>query len=113
MKKFQWQDVPGQQVEQGAQGVTIRWLLDEDAGATNFYMRHFAIAPEGYTPKHAHDWEHEVLILGGEGVVCHGGEEHPCKPGDVIFMPANEEHQFKCSGDEPMTMLCLVPADSK
>ena len=112
MKKFHYQDVPAQGVDMpGAQGVKIRWLVDKDVGAENFYMRHFEIAPGGCTPLHGHDWEHEVFVLAGTGAVHQGGEDHPLGPGDVIFMSANEEHQFKCTGPEPLTMLCLVPAD--
>ena len=110
MKKFQWQDVQAENVEEGAKDVKIRWLITKDMGAEHFLMRHFEIAPGGYTPLHQHPWEHEVFVLSGHGAVHNGGQDHPCNPGDVVFMPADEEHQFKCAGQEPLTMLCLIPA---
>ncbi len=113
MKKFAYQDIPAQDVDMaGAEGVKIRWLIDKDAGAEHFWMRQFEVAPGGCTPLHAHDFEHEVFVLSGRGVVVHGGQDHELKPGDVVFMPAGEEHQFRNTGEEPLSFLCLVPADS-
>jgi len=109
MKKFHYTDVKAEQVEEGAKGVRIRWLIDEETGAPNFCMRHFEIAPGGYTPLHTHPWEHEVFILSGEGTVRGNEGEVAFGPYDVIFMPGGEEHQFRCTGSEPVKLLCLVP----
>ena len=112
MKKLAYQDVAAEPVDMpGAHGVEIRWLIDKESGAERFWMRHFEVAPGGCTPRHAHDFEHEVFVLTGRGLIYHGGRDHELGPGDVIFMPANEEHQFRCAGDDPLTFLCLVPAD--
>ena len=110
MKLCNFTDVPATVAEPGAaEGVQVRWLIDDKSGAPNFAMRHFEIAPGGYTPKHSHDWEHEVFILTGEGVVWGNARENPLRPGDVIFLPSCEEHQFRNTGDEPLTMLCMIP----
>jgi quercetin dioxygenase-like cupin family protein len=109
VKKQHVSEVPASEVPEPAVGVTIRWLIDAETGAPNFAMRHFEIAPGGHTPRHAHGWEHEVFILGGTGVVVGDGGEEPFRPGDVIFMPGDEEHQFRNTGSEPVAMLCLVP----
>jgi quercetin dioxygenase-like cupin family protein len=38
-------------------------------------MRHFEIQPRGQTSKHSHDWEHEVFIIEGKGlVICEDSE---------------------------------------
>lgn len=101
--------VPAKEVEQGAEGVKIRWIIAEHDGAPNFAMRHFEIAPGGHTPHHAHEWEHEVFILTGRGIVASPDGDHPLSPGTVVFVPPNEEHHFANDGDEPLTLLCLVP----
>ncbi|MFP3903820.1 MAG: cupin, partial [Armatimonadota bacterium] len=45
----------------GAEDVSIQWLVSEDnGGAPNFAMRRFVVEPGGSTPYHTHDWEHEV-----------------------------------------------------
>jgi quercetin dioxygenase-like cupin family protein len=31
------------------------------------------------------------------------------KPGDVVFVPPNEKHQFRNSGSKTVKFLCLVP----
>lgn len=95
--------------EEGAVGVRVRWLIDEKGGAPNFAMRHFEIAPGGQTPFHSHDWEHEVFGLSGEGVVVGEGGEKPLRAGDSVYMPPNEQHNFRNTGDEPLTMICMVP----
>ena len=109
MKKQHFSDAAASDVPAPAAGVRIRWLIDENCGAPNFAMRHFEIQPGGATPLHEHEWEHEVFILGGTGVVVSAGGESEFGPGDVIFMPPGETHCFKNTGPEPVTMLCLVP----
>jgi len=109
MKHCHYTDVPAQDVEKDARGVSIRWLIGEEDDAPNFAMRHFEIAPGGYTPHHEHPWEHEVFVLAGTGTVVSGGGEEPLAPGDVVFMPAGEKHQFRNTGDDPLRLLCLIP----
>ena len=78
-------------------------------GAENFAMRFFEMEPEGCSPFHSHPWEHEVFILEGEGVVVGGEEERKFRTGDVIFVPPNEKHQFKNTGETTVKFLCLIP----
>ena len=94
----------------GAVGVKMRMLIGPDDGAPTFHMRHFEVAKDGNTPHHAHDYEHEVLVLSGVGMLKSEQGDKPFKAGDVIFMPPNEKHQFINTGAEPMTFICLVPA---
>lgn len=96
-------------VEEGASGVEIQWMLDEDVGAPNFAMRRFRIESGGHTPFHAHPWEHEVYIMSGQGAVVAEGQEVPLKPDDAVLVAPDEEHQFRATGDGPLVLLCLVP----
>jgi quercetin dioxygenase-like cupin family protein len=110
MKIMNYRDVKAEEVtEEGAVGATIRWLIAQDDGAPNFSMRHFEIAPGGSTPKHQHDWEHEVFILNGEGAVFRMGEDVPIRKGDFVFIPPGEEHQFKNTSDSDLALICLIP----
>ena len=72
-------------------------------------MRLFEMDVEGHTPLHSHDWEHEVFILEGKGLVVGVKEEKSFKAGDVIFVPANEMHQFKNDTEKPVKFLCIIP----
>jgi quercetin dioxygenase-like cupin family protein len=107
--------VPYEQVEsapvnmEGAVGCRIRCLIGEADGAISFTMRQFEIAEGGYTPKHSHAHEHEVFVLDGRGVVMEGDAEHPLAPGSVVFVPPNQEHQFRNTGASPLKFLCLIP----
>jgi quercetin dioxygenase-like cupin family protein len=113
MKVIRYTDVKAEEVEEGAKGVRIRWIITESTGARNFVMRHFEIAPGGYTPHHAHAWEHEVFVLEGQGVVAGGEQEKAFRKGDVIFLPPGERHQFRNTGKTPLQFLCLIPSKDK
>ena len=95
---------------EGAVGVRMRMLIGPDDGATNFHMRHFEVAPGGHSPHHTHAYEHEVVILQGEAMVKSETGDRPAKVGDVVFVPANEKHQFRNTGTGPLAFICLIPA---
>ncbi|NBB94260.1 MAG: cupin domain-containing protein [Planctomycetes bacterium] len=93
----------------GAEKVRMRMLVGPDDEAPTFYMRQFVVEPSGHTPRHEHGWEHECYILAGSGVVLTPDGAKPIGPGDCLLVPPNEEHQFRNTGDQPLTFLCLVP----
>jgi quercetin dioxygenase-like cupin family protein len=104
-------EVPQKPVEmEGANGAQMRMLIGPAEGADKFHMRQFEVAPHGNTPWHSHDYEHEILVLGGRGVAVSADGETPLNPGDVIWVQPNEQHQFKNTGDQPFEFICLVPA---
>ncbi len=94
---------------EGAEGVTVRWLVAKEDGAPNFAMRLFEVEPGGTTPLHTHDNGHEVFILDGEGGVWREGKEVPVEPGTAIFVPPGEKHCFKNKGQDVLRFLCMVP----
>jgi quercetin dioxygenase-like cupin family protein len=110
MKVNHYEAVPAKPVDmEGAHGCTVRWLLGQADGTPTFAMRQFEVAPGGYTPRHSHDYEHEVFVLAGQGVVFEGDRQHRLASGDVIFVQPNEVHQFRNTGATPMKFLCLIP----
>ena len=113
---FPHTDIADEPVEmEGAEGVTVRWLLAADQGASNFHMRRFTVAAGGQTPRHSHPFEHEVYVLEGRGEVWDGpaGTWRALKPHDVVLAPADEEHQFRAAADQALVFLCLIPAPEK
>ena len=94
----------------GAKGVRMSVMVGREDGAPHFALRSFRVDGGGHTPRHSHDYEHEVFIVSGGGEVLLDGSYRPVKPGDVIYVPANEEHQFRASGDG-LRFLCLVPVE--
>lgn len=110
MKVSSAEAVPAKPVEmEGAVGCTVRQLLNEADGTPTFAMRQFEVAPGGHTPRHSHDYEHEVFVLAGNGVVFEGDKQHQLSAGDVVLVKPNEIHQFRNTGDQPMKFLCLIP----
>ena len=95
---------------EGARGARMRMLIGPADGASGFHMRHFEVEPDGHTPHHQHDYEHEILVLSGAGVARSEQGDRPFKSGDVIFVPAGEMHQFVNTGTEPAEFICLIPA---
>lgn len=94
---------------EGAEGVTIRWLVSKKDGAPGFQMRLFEVAPGGRTPLHTHEWEHEVYILEGDGVLIYEGEEKPFSKGFFAFVPAGRGHSFTNTGKGTLSFICIVP----
>ncbi len=94
---------------EGAKGVRMRCLIGDADGAPSFTMRQFEIASGGCTPRHSHAYEHEVFVLEGHGVVMEAGVESAISSGTVVFVPPNQEHQFRNTGSAPLKFLCLIP----
>ncbi len=93
----------------GVKDTRMEVLVGRAHGAPNFSMRHFVVAPGGYTPHHSHDYEHEVVVLEGEADVTYGTATHRVRAGDVLYIAANQMHQFRNAGAAEMRFLCLVP----
>jgi quercetin dioxygenase-like cupin family protein len=113
MKIFHYDTVKAKDAEDGASKLKIRWLITKEIGAEHFAMRLFEIEPGGYSPLHAHSWEHEVFILEGEGLVFDGEKATEFKAGDVVFISPDERHQFKNNGRKTLKFLCLIPYAKK
>lgn len=93
----------------GVQGVAMRLLVGRTDGAPTFAMRHYTVAAGGHTPRHQHNYEHEVIITGGTARVEYDGAFHTCAAGDVLLIEPNRMHQFVNAGAEDLTFLCFVP----
>ena len=110
MKVQSYKSVPQKNVEMpGAESCKVRWLVGQEDGASNFSMRQFEVEQGGFTPRHSHPYEHEVFVLSGTGVIVENETEHPIKSGDVIYVAPDDIHQFKNTGDGPLSFLCLIP----
>lgn len=97
----------------GANGASMAVMVGNLDGAPNFALRQFQIDPGGNTPRHSHPYEHEVYIVAGEGTVLLQGHTKPIRAGDVVYVPADEEHQFRAADGSPLRFLCVVPTRSR
>jgi len=104
-------DIPAEKVEMdGVKDCRYRVALSSRDGALSMAMRFFEVAPGGHTPLHQHAYEHEIYVLEGAGTVWRDGQEVTIKPGDVLYIPADEQHQFKNAGQQPFKFMCLIPS---
>lgn len=95
---------------EGVSGATMAIMVGRADGAPNFALRQFVVEPGGHTPRHSHDYEHEVYVVSGRGDVLLEGERRPIRAGDVIYVPAHEEHQFRAHEEgDGLRFLCAVP----
>jgi len=95
-KHLHYSEVPAEKVTvEGADKVTVRWVISEDDKAPTFAMR-----------------EHEIFILNDDGYLTIEGEKRPLKPGDVVFIPGGMLHNLT-AGENGLRMMCLVPVGCK
>ena len=76
MKVIHYTEIPSQEIMANVQ---MRILISTEDNAPNFIMRLFHVEPGGHTPYHSHDWEHEVFITDGKGVLITNQKEIPFK----------------------------------
>ncbi len=96
--------------DRAAQGAFIQEFITAREGAPNFALRVFELLPGGYTPYHAHPWEHENYILEGEGVLVNpDGSTTPLRPGDAVLVPPMQKHQYRNTGTGVFRFICCIP----
>jgi len=63
-------------------------------------------------PAHKHDTEVEVyFVLNGSGKVKIEDQVFPLEPGNVVYIPAQKEHQTKSCADDSLEFLAFfVPS---
>ncbi len=91
------------------EGVQKRVVIGPKEGAPTFVMRVFDLAPGTSSPYHRHDWEHEVFVLNGKGVVLDEKSETPIEANDAIYIAPNEKHCLKNTGQDTLRFICVVP----
>jgi quercetin dioxygenase-like cupin family protein len=65
----------------------------------------YTLEKGGHTNLDQHEYEHQMYILKGRGVLKKRGGDMPLRPGDAVFIPANSPHQFINQYDEPLVYL--------
>ncbi|ACN17316.1 cupin domain family protein [Desulforapulum autotrophicum HRM2] len=92
-----------------AKGITGRVVIGKEDGANNFCMRVFEVEKNGHTPRHSHEWEHEIFFHSGMGEVLCQGKWTPVSSGAAVFVPGNEDHQIQNTGQDTLVFVCLIP----
>ena len=90
-------------------GLTKRVVIGPRDGAPTFVMRVFDLPAGKTSPQHRHDWEHEGLLLTGEGTWLTDEGETPIKSGEAFFVAPNEKHCLVNKGQTTLRFVCFVP----
>ncbi len=97
--------------KKGAERVRVRYLVDERQGSERFALRLYSVEKGGHTPLDRHEYEHQVYVLTGQGMLRQSGDNAPSlqtlHTGDTVFIPSNAVHQFINELDEPFVFLCV------
>lgn len=101
-----YRDVPSE--PGGAEGLTMRWLINASQGATNFAMRVFEIDPGKESAFHKHETEHEAYVLAGSGEVETNENNAELEEGSAIFIPAYENHRFRNTGSNVLRIIDVI-----
>lgn len=108
-RNFDWEGVfPHSYEGAGARGVIKRVLIGEREGAPFFVMRYFEVEKGGYTSLDEHEHDHGVFVMRGKGKVLLGEKEFDIERGDVVYVPCQERHQFKNTGEDPLGFICVI-----
>lgn len=75
---------------------------------SQFEVRYFEVAPNGYTSFERHEHEHLVVVIRGKGKVRLGDEWTDIGTFDAVRVEPNMPHQFATAGDEPLGIICVV-----
>lgn len=95
----------------GADGLTVRWVINASQGATNFAMRVFELEPGTESPFHKHENEHEAFVLAGSGQVETDDETSEIaeiEEGSAIFIPAYVNHRFRNTGVDVLRIIDVI-----
>jgi mannose-6-phosphate isomerase-like protein (cupin superfamily) len=57
-------------------------------------------APRGHDPQQPHRQDEVYVVVEGRGIFRQGTERQPFGPGDLLFVPAGEEHCFEQFSDD-------------
>jgi quercetin dioxygenase-like cupin family protein len=94
-----------------ASGAQRRVLVGRDDGATQVELRYFTIPVGAASNLEHHAHEHAIFVERGRAEVLLGETVSHAGPGDVIFVAADEVHQLRSVGDEPLGFLCTALAN--
>lgn len=84
----------------------VQWTLfitGKDTNTVSVCM--VDIQPNTSVPAHIHDPQVDsMLVVSGKGEAYVNGAWEPVEAGDYIFVPQNNEHTLKNTGNEPLRL---------
>lgn len=94
-----------------AKNAAMKVLVSPAEGWEGYVMRVVELEPEGYSPKHQHNWPHINYVIEGKGTIQIGDTLHPVEAGAYAYVPSNTLHQFSNTGGQTFKFICIVPEE--
>jgi quercetin dioxygenase-like cupin family protein len=89
----------------GLEGVFLKWLLDEHAGAVHHRFLYIEYQPGVSIALHDHTFEEAYFILSGEVQGTLDGQRYTARSGDVLWTGVGCVHTFVNVSNEPVRWL--------
>jgi quercetin dioxygenase-like cupin family protein len=96
-------------LEEGSHNVKMKQLIRREDGARKTSLHELIIGKGGYSAKHRHEWDHQLVVTEGQGLLILDRKKVPLRPGSVLLVQANEEHQFLQRGNKSLHFLTVTP----
>lgn len=96
-------------LEEGSVGVRMRQLIGREDGARRTALHELLLGKSGRSAKHAHEWDHQLVVTSGRGLAIIKGKKVPLRPGVVLLVEGGEEHVFMQTGEKPLRFLTVTP----
>ena len=89
-------------------------LVSPETGARHVTFNYISYKPDAEFPQHIHDESEDVFfVLEGSGWFQEDKKRTPIGPGDVVFVPAGEQHGTVAGPDGMLVISCQGPPDPK
>jgi len=96
-------------LEEGSYNLRMRQLIGREDGARRTSLHELTLGLGGHSAKHAHEWDHQLVVTEGRGLAVVDGKKVPLRPGVVLLVQSGETHQFFQRGKAPMRFLTVTP----
>ncbi|HEV2115218.1 MAG TPA: cupin domain-containing protein [Terriglobales bacterium] len=98
----------------GLPGRTALEIVSGEKGAHAITLRlvEIPVAAPGETPRGPHhhsDFEECIYVLAGRGTTYADSGTYELRAGDVLLVPAGENHVTRNTGEGPLKLLCFFP----
>jgi putative monooxygenase len=88
-------------------GVQTSYLVTRGLGASQFLTGVTELEPGAAVPRHRHNCEESVIVLGGHAMFECGATTCRLAPGDATWVPEGVEHRFENPYDRPLRILWI------
>ena len=93
--------------------VDITPLIDRDMGSEEFRAAIVTFPPGTRNKFHVHDHDQILYIIKGKGIVATEREERTVTEGNIILIPAGENHWHGATKDSTFSHLYITKLETK